>query len=76
MGSSVGTLIQPRILMNQEAVSPKATGRRNGYLFAGLTVAIWTGFVLVSRMAGKGTLNAFDVAAMSVPARRSAPRWS
>ncbi|HSW15384.1 MAG TPA: DMT family transporter [Solimonas sp.] len=37
---------------------------RRGYLYAGLTVAIWTGFVLVSRMAGKGTLNAFDVTAL------------
>lgn len=37
---------------------------QRGYLYAGLTVAIWTGFVLVSRMAGKGQLNAFDVTAL------------
>lgn len=37
---------------------------RRGHLYAALTVAIWTGFVLVSRMAGKGQLNAFDVTAL------------
>jgi len=46
--------------MNNNDTAP----HHRGYLYAGLTVAIWTGFVLVSRMAGKGTLNAFDVAAL------------
>lgn len=40
------------------------TVHRRGYLYAALTVAIWTGFVLVSRMAGKGMLNAYDVTAL------------
>lgn len=37
---------------------------RRGYLFAAATVAIWTGFVLVSRMAGKGQLTVYDVTAL------------
>lgn len=37
---------------------------RRGYLYAALTVSIWTGFVLVSRLAGRGTLSAFDVTAL------------
>jgi drug/metabolite transporter (DMT)-like permease len=40
------------------------TPHRRGYLYAALVVAIWTGFVLVSRLAGKGTLNAFDITAL------------
>ncbi|AXQ27180.1 DMT family transporter [Solimonas sp. K1W22B-7] len=48
--------------MNTTTTAPE--NLRRGYLFAALTVAIWTGFVLVSRMAGKGALTAFDVTAL------------
>ncbi|PPE75066.1 EamA/RhaT family transporter [Solimonas fluminis] len=50
--------------MNTETTTDSSEHLRRGYLFAALTVAIWTGFVLVSRMAGKGTLTAFDVTAL------------
>lgn len=38
--------------------------QRNGYLAALATVAIWTGFILVSRLGGKSALTAYDVLAL------------
>jgi drug/metabolite transporter (DMT)-like permease len=35
-----------------------------GYLSAALVVLIWSGFIVVSRIGGKGTLNAFDITAL------------
>jgi drug/metabolite transporter (DMT)-like permease len=37
-----------------------------GYLAAAGTVAIWTGFILVSRMGGKTALTAYDILALRV----------
>lgn len=37
---------------------------RSGYLFAAATVAIWAGFVLLSRMAGSSVLNGNDITAL------------
>jgi len=37
-----------------------------GYLFAGIIIAIWTGFVLVSRLGVTGSLTPYDVAAIRV----------
>jgi drug/metabolite transporter (DMT)-like permease len=35
-----------------------------GYLFAAATVALWSGFVLVSRLGGVSALSAFDITAL------------
>lgn len=35
-----------------------------GYVLAGLIIVIWTGFMLVSRLGGTGSLTPFDVAAI------------
>lgn len=37
---------------------------RAGYLYAAATVCIWSGFVLLSRLAGESTLNGNDVTAL------------
>lgn len=37
---------------------------RRGYVLAGLIIVIWTGFILVSRMGGTGSLTPFDIAAI------------
>ena len=37
---------------------------RRGYLFAGMVVLIWSGFIIVSRFAGTTTLTPYDVIAM------------
>lgn len=37
---------------------------RSGYAFAAATVMIWSGFVLLSRMAGKSSLNGNDLTAL------------
>lgn len=37
---------------------------RVGYAYAGLTMLVWAGFVLVTRIAGTGPLAAWDVAAL------------
>jgi drug/metabolite transporter (DMT)-like permease len=37
---------------------------RKGYLSALVVVAIWTGFIVTSRMAGKSTLNPYDLIAL------------
>lgn len=37
-----------------------------GYLFAGLTLLIWAGFVVVSRIGGQSALNVFDIAALRI----------
>lgn len=39
-------------------------GTRNGYLAAAGTVAIWTGFILVSRAGGKSDLTPYDILAL------------
>lgn len=37
---------------------------RRGYLLAGLAVAIWAGFILVSRAGGAAVLNGYDITAL------------
>lgn len=37
---------------------------RNGYGYAGMTVAIWSGFILVSRLGGASPLTPFDITAL------------
>ena len=37
---------------------------RRGYLYAALTVAVWSGFILVSRLGGKSPLTGWDVTAL------------
>lgn len=37
-----------------------------GYLLAAVTILIWAGFVVVSRVAGKSSLTAFDVTALRI----------
>lgn len=37
-----------------------------GYLFAGLTILIWSGFIIVSRLGGKSSLSPFDITALRV----------
>lgn len=50
---------------------------RTGYAFAAATVFIWAGFVLFSRMAGKGELNGNDLVALrfGVAAALLLPAW-
>lgn len=50
---------------------------RSGYAFAAATVAIWAGFVLLSRMAGKSALNGNDIVALrfGVAALILLPAW-
>jgi drug/metabolite transporter (DMT)-like permease len=50
---------------------------RRGYLFAGLTVAIWAGFILVSRVGGTSALGAHDITALrfAVAAAVLLPVW-
>lgn len=50
---------------------------KSGYLFAAATVCIWSGFVLVSRLGGTGTLNVFDITALrfGVAALVLLPLW-
>lgn len=35
-----------------------------GYFYAGVTILIWTGFIIVSRIAGKSALSPFDMTAL------------
>lgn len=35
-----------------------------GYLYAAITLLIWSGFVIISRLGGKGALTAYDIAAL------------
>lgn len=44
--------------------SPTNPQERAGYLYAFLTMLIWAGFVLVTRIAGTGTLAAWDITAL------------
>lgn len=37
---------------------------RRGYLYAALTVAVWSGFILVSRLGGRSPLTGWDVTAL------------
>ena len=37
---------------------------RRGYFYAALTVAVWSGFILVSRLGGKSPLTGWDVTAL------------
>lgn len=57
------------------ATDPRAL--RTGYLLAATTVFIWAGFVLFSRMAGKGALNGNDLVALrfGVAAALLLPAW-
>ncbi len=53
------------------------TSFNSGYLFAALTVAIWAGFIVISRLGGTSLLTAFDVAALRFGAASLAllPFW-
>jgi len=53
------------------------TSFNRGYLFAVLTVAIWAGFIVISRLGGTSLLTAFDVAALRFGAASLAllPFW-
>jgi drug/metabolite transporter (DMT)-like permease len=42
--------------------SPAAN--RTGYVYAAITILIWAGFVVVSRIGGKGSLTPYDIAAL------------
>ena len=35
-----------------------------GYLYAGITIFIWTGFIIVSRLGGRGAFTPFDIVAL------------
>lgn len=37
-----------------------------GYIYAAITLLIWSGFVIVSRMGSEGVLNPFDIAALRI----------
>lgn len=45
-------------------LKPSATATRTGYAYAAATVLIWSGFVLLSRMASKSSLNGNDLTAL------------
>ncbi|MGH8460857.1 MAG: DMT family transporter [Stenotrophobium sp.] len=46
-------------------MTPQAEGHDNaGYLYAGITILIWTGFIIVSRLGGKGAFTPFDIVAL------------
>ncbi len=45
----------------QESKSAEA-----GYLYAAITLLIWSGFVIISRLAGKGQLTPYDIAALRI----------
>ncbi len=51
-------------LTRQTQTQAQASSDRAGYLFAVLTMLVWAGFVLVTRIAGTGPLAAWDVAAL------------
>lgn len=46
------------------AIEASPSSRLGGYLAAAGTVAIWTGFILVSRMGGKSALTPYDTLAL------------
>lgn len=48
-----------------------------GYLYAALTLLIWSGFLIVSRLGGKSPLNPFDITALRLAgaALALAPWW-
>ncbi|TDU28383.1 EamA-like transporter family protein [Panacagrimonas perspica] len=54
--------------MSPQPASASASGKglETGYLLAAVTILIWAGFVVVSRIAGKSTLTPFDVAALRI----------
>lgn len=56
---------------------PSAPPARSGYFYAAACVLIWSGFVLVSRVAGKTPLNGFDLTALrfGVAAVLLLPLW-
>lgn len=37
-----------------------------GYLYAAITLLIWSGFVIISRLGGKGSLTPYDIAALRI----------
>lgn len=45
-------------------LNPAAGSARSGYAYAAATVMIWSGFVLLSRMAGQTSLNGSDLTAL------------
>lgn len=58
-------------------MSASSVSSRSGYLLAAATVCIWSGFVLLSRLAGKSALNGNDVVALrfGVAAALLLPAW-
>lgn len=63
--------------MPENRPSAGVPGIETGYLFAGLTLLIWSGFVIVSRMGGQGTLTPWDIGALRIgtAALVLAPWW-
>ena len=43
-----------------------ARSKEAGYIYAAITLLIWAGFVVVSRIGGTSTLNPFDIAALRI----------
>lgn len=50
---------------------------KRGYVYTAITLAIWSGFLIVSRLGGKSPLNAFDMTALRLAgaALTLAPWW-
>lgn len=47
-----------------QAATPRST--ETGYLLAAVTILIWAGFVVVSRLGGRSSLTPFDIAALRI----------
>jgi drug/metabolite transporter (DMT)-like permease len=58
-------------------MTPSASSFRAGYAYAAATVLIWSGFVLLSRIAGQSSLNGNDIVALrfGVAALVLLPAW-
>lgn len=58
-------------------MNPITPSVRAGYAYALITILIWAGFVVVSRIGGKGSLTPFDIAALrtATAALALSPWW-
>lgn len=45
---------------------PSSAPARSGYVFAAITLLIWSGFVVVSRLGSQGTLTPYDISALRI----------
>lgn len=57
-------MAQPSAIPAAGAYTHAGASHRAGYLAAIGTVAIWTGFILISRLGGKSALTGFDILAL------------